>query len=131
MKYFQDGIFSPLVMTNYKFLSVLLYSSHKKEITFSDFSFKYDEESNEAEVDKDKVKSLLNESDSTDNSLNYIEEAGQKIIKIELTIGDFNDKVMIYSSGNLGFSNNFSDAHMELILELVTFLFTGKITDER
>lgn len=123
---FQSDIFEPLIMTNYKFLALLLVCSSHSQLIFSDFSFKKYDDGQEVEDEKYHVRSLLDEQGNVSGSFEFLKDVGQKIASVELKVGNSSDIVIVYSSGNIAFSDSISD-NKKCILDIVQFLFTGRV----
>ena len=128
---YQNGIFDPLVMTNYKFLALLLVCSSNPLVLFSDFSFKNADESDEAVESRGQIKELIESEKEVTRSFEFLKETGQRISRIELGIESARNKVVIYSNGNIGLSNNFPEALYEEVFSLIEFLFTGTVKNEK
>lgn len=128
---FQSGIFDPLVMTNYKFLALLLVCSSNPLVIFSDFSFKNDDENVESEENRTLIKDLIDNDKKIDRSFEFLKDIDQRISRIEFTMDNFKNKVVFYSNGNIGLSDNFSQIYYKEVLNLVEFLFTGSLPNER
>lgn len=120
---FENGNFRPVIITNYKFLALLLWVSKLEEFVFTDFSFKEDGE--EAELEKTTVKDMLSDSDEVGNISNFLKENSQKIQYIELYLKSPKNRVRIHSNGNISLSNTFDKSLYSLIIKIVQFLFTG------
>jgi hypothetical protein len=122
---FESRTFVPLIMTNYKFLALLLICSSNPQFVFSDFSFKKEDDSEEADESKSYVRDLLKKEREVSSSFEFLKESGQKISSIELKQADSSEFMIINSSGNIAFSNNF-DVNQDHVLDIVQFLFTGR-----
>lgn len=126
--YFSENLFTPLIMTNYKFVFLLLMISNNKNWTFTDFSFK--NEGEEGESDKEIVHDLIESDDdskkiASDTNV-FLKESGQKIASIELRLLN-RYKIKIFTNGTLAISDNLlMEKNMNLLLGLVEFLFTGE-----
>ena len=120
---FENGNFRPVIITNYKFLALLLWGYKLEEFIFTDFSFKEDGE--EAELEKEIVKGMLSDSDEVLNISNFLEENSQKIQYVELYLKSFQNRVCIHSNGNISLSNTFDKGLYSFIIKIVQFLFIG------
>ncbi len=123
---FEEGKFQPLVVTNYKFLALLLWTSKKSEFVFTDFSFKEDGE--EAESEKTTVQDMISEGDDVKTVSDFLKDNSQKIQYIELCMVNQKNKIRIFSNGNIALSNSFDKAMYSLVTDIVEFLFTGNVS---
>lgn len=120
---FKNNYFKPLVVTNYKLLSLLLVVAKRKEFQFTDFSFK--ESGEEAETEKIIVKDMLSESSDVLDISSFLKENSQKIHYLELEISNSKNRMRIYSNGNISLTNSFDKNLYPLITNVIQFLFTG------
>lgn len=123
--FYNANFFKPLVMTNYKFLALLLKISNEDIVSFKNFSF-YNGDSEEGEIDKEEIESQINQGRDIDFTFDFLEEADQRIKYVELHLGSSKNKVRIYASGNIGLSENFDPEYNNYILDMVEFLFIGR-----
>lgn len=123
---FSEDYFRPLIITNYKLLSLLLITARKEEFLFTDFSFK--EDGDEHENDKRIVKEMLSESNDVLDISSFLKENSQKIRYIELSIENRKNRMRIYSNGNISLTNSFDERLNKLVLSVVQFLFTGRLS---
>ncbi|MFK4912061.1 MULTISPECIES: hypothetical protein [Lactococcus] len=130
-KLFQDEVFEPLVMTNYKFLALLLICSTNPLILFSDFSFKNDDDIEESEENRTYIKDLIDSDQKIDRSFEFLKDIEQRISRIELTIESPKNRVVFYSNGNVGLSDSFAKTYFNVVFQLVEFLFTGSLPNEK
>lgn len=125
-EYFRKNCYSPLIMTNYKFLSVLLLISKIQDYTFKDFSFK--EEGEEGEIEKTVLEDMILENKNVRDTFNFLESKDQTIKFIELEVFSPRNRLKIYSSGNVSISNSFSKENFPHVVHLIEYLFTGEFT---
>ncbi|MCT0506805.1 hypothetical protein [Lactococcus cremoris] len=130
-KLFESDTFDPLVMTNYKFLALLLVCSSNPMIVFSDFSFKNSDESDRSEENREHIKEMIESEDKVTRSFKFLKNIGQRISRIELSIESTRNKVVVYSNGNIGLSNNFPSKYYKEVFPLVELLFTGELPNEK
>lgn len=130
-KLFQDGVFEPLVMTNYKFLALLLVCSTNSSILFSDFSFRNDDENDESEENRTHIKDLIDSDKKIDRSFEFLKDLDQRISRIEFLIDNHKNRVVFYSNGNIGLSDSFSQTYYREVFRLTEFLFTGCLPNEK
>ncbi|GEK89987.1 hypothetical protein SAMN04488100_13130 [Alkalibacterium putridalgicola] len=123
---FSNNKFLPLVVSNYKFLALLLAISSQQEYSFTDFSFKENEE--ESYFEKDKVKDMLDDYEDVKNISNFLKESSQKIQYIELVISHPKNRIRVHSSGSISLTNSFDKNLYPDVIKLVQFLFTGSMS---
>lgn len=123
--YFSKNYFAPLVMTNYKFLSLLLMIAENPDYTFKDFSFR--EDGYEGDHEKEFVEELILGEKNLQKSFNFLESKDQNIKFIELEVCNSNNRLRIYSSGNIAVSRSFDEQDFPYIINLVKYLFIGRI----
>lgn len=123
-KYFNHNYYVPLIMTNYKFLSLLLKISENPNYKFVDFSFKQD--GDEGDQEKEFVEETILKEKNLQESFKFLESKDQTIKYIELKICNSN-LIRIDSSGNIAVPNNFSEKYYPYVINLVKYLFTGHI----
>lgn len=122
--YFQNGYYSPLIMTNYKFLSLLLLISNNEKYRFRDFSFR--EAGEEGDHEKSIIEDMISENRNMKDTFDFLESKHQTIKSIELEFSHPSNLLKIYSSGNISFSNSFSRDYIPDVFNLLKYLFTGK-----
>lgn len=123
-EYFKKNYYSPLIMTNYKFLSVLLLISGNTNYKFKDFSFK--EEGEEGEHEKSVIEEMIFENKNVHDTFSFLESKDQTIKSIELELFSPVNRLKLYSSGNISISNSFSEEYFPHIINLIDYLFTGR-----
>lgn len=123
-KYFVQNKFVPLVLSNFKFLSLLLEIDENKKIIFKDFSFKMSDE--EAYIEKNEVEDLLLKNHNLKSANLYLKESNHTIKNIELQVANSNNRLIIHSSGNISISNRFEEIYYCEILKIIQFLFTSE-----
>lgn len=123
-EYFKKNYYSPLIMTNYKFLSLLLLIVGNSNYTFKDFSFK--EEGEEGEHEKSVIEEMIFENKNVHDTFNFLESKDQTIKSIELEVFSPMNSLRIYSSGSISISNSFSEQYFPHVLHLIDYLFTGR-----
>lgn len=121
--YFSKGFVSPLVVTNYKMLALILVVSQMDGVDFIDFSFK--ENSEESVGEKDYVQSMLTEKDPIIDISNFLKENSQKIQYIDLK--ESNNKIRISSTGAIYVSPSLDINKNLVFMKIVIFLFTGEL----
>ncbi|WP_426272581.1 hypothetical protein [Exiguobacterium sp. R-17] len=123
--YFISNYFKPLIMTNYKFLSLLLEISEDPNYKFIDFSFKQD--GDEGDQEKEFVEEIISRERNVQASFDFLESKDQTIKYIDLIVCDSKHPIRIDSSGNISVPNNFSEKYSPYIINLIEYLFTGHI----
>lgn len=125
-KLFEYGVFEPLVMTNYKFLSLLLVSYNNDLIEFCDFSLKNDNEYPEDTIEF--IKDSVKDQRQVKPSFEFLQNQNQKISTLVFIFNE-NNKIYVYSTGKIGLSENFPQKYYNEVFKLVEFLFTGELND--
>lgn len=123
--FYERNIFVPLVMTNYKFLYLLLRINQEKKYTFTNFELKY--EGNEYELEKNTIEEMINDTKPIEPTFEMLQEKGQKIRFIDLELMNSKNRVRIYSNGNIGLSNGFEVENYKEISSIIKLLFTGSL----
>lgn len=109
----------PLVMTNFKFL-MLLVEMQKTNMILKSFEIKNDDNDNE------ETESIMSRTDENINGdLAFFENNDMKIKFIEIGFFESYSRFTVYSNGIISATDRFSEEEAEELARVIEFLFKG------
>lgn len=125
---FSSRIFKPLVITNYKFLSLLLTLYRDHRVYSTDFSFTYNQFEEDGYVEeKDNLREYIAEQWIIDEIYESLDSTNSKIKYVDIKINSYQEPVRFYASGNIMIPDCLSLEDKNFIMEIVEFLFMGSM----
>ncbi|MDG4957320.1 hypothetical protein [Lactococcus lactis] len=132
---YKQKVFKPLIITNYKFLALLLQlnKSNKIDAEYTDFYFsntEYDE-TDDQYILKEEIKEYIKK-DTLDfeELLSILSDSDYNIKFVEFKVKKSTDYVTIYTSGNIKYEKSIENVSFETVLDIIEFLFTGSVSYE-